>query len=102
MESSVRLQNHNAVSVAGGAGIEAENITLKDSAKVAGSSTAGVVILKATNSFVMQGKANISGVDVTANSISLESTSTVAVQNSSFTAETISISGSSLQIGGNL
>lgn len=100
LESSVRLLNHSTVGADGGAGIEAENIILKDSAKVAGSSTAGDVILKATNSFVMQGKANISGVDVTANSISLESAATVAVQNSSFTAETISISGSSLQIGG--
>ena len=100
LESSVRLLNHSTVGADGGAGIEAENITLKDSAKVAGSSTAGDVILKATNSFVMQGKANINGVDVTANSISLESAATVAVQNSSFTAETISICGSSLQIGG--
>lgn len=100
LESSVRLQNHIDLGADGGAGIEAENIILKGSAKVAGSSTAGDVILVATNSFVMQGKANISRVDVTANSISLESAATVAVQNSSFTAETISISGSSLQIGG--
>ncbi len=97
MNSTVKgnnvIFNGKAVRLQSSSTLEATNVTLAGSTGV----WSGAQVI-ATNQVTVQETANTSSASIQANVILLEGTG--SIRNTEFTADTISISGSSLQIGG--
>ena len=96
-----KLRNYQNTSADTGTTVTAKNITMSDFAHtqvVYGSS--GTIKLVAEEKVTVKGSAYLNTAEVEAETISLESTSSSVVYQSSLTANTVELNGSSVEIGG--
>ena len=98
---STKLRNYQNTSADTGTTVTAKNITMSDSANTqVVSGSYGTIKLVAEEKVTVKDTARLNKAEVEAETISLESTSSSAVYQSSLTADTVQLNGSSVEIGG--
>ena len=98
---NTKLRNYQNTSADTGTTVTAKNITMSDSANTqVTSGSYGTIKLVAEEKVTVKGTARLNKAEVEANTISLESTSSSAVYQTSLTADTVQLNGSSVEIGG--
>lgn len=98
---STKLRNYQNTSADTGTTVTAKNITMSDSANTqVVSGSYGTIKLVAEDKVTVKDTARLNKAEVEAETISLESTSSSAVYQSSLTADTVQLNGSSVEIGG--
>ncbi len=98
---NTKLRNYQNTSADTGTTVTAKNITMSDSANTqVTSGSYGTIKLVAEEKVTVKGTARLNKAEVEADTISLESTSSSAVYQTSLTADTVQLNGSSVEIGG--
>ena len=98
---NTKLRNYQNTSADTGTTVTAKNITMSDSTNTqVASGSYGTVKLVAEDKVTVKDTAHLNKAEVEAETISLESTSSSAVYQSSLTADTVQLNGSSVEIGG--